>query len=236
MKIEILYDNTSCGGFKSGWGFSCLVDGRILFDTGEAPEPLFENINRLNIRLEQIEAAVISHNHWDHTGGLWELLKKRQGLKVYACPGFGADFKSRVAALGGILIESDSCRSIDDRISVTGEVPGSYKGAAMPEQALIAKTGNGMAVITGCSHPGIVAMIEKARACFPGTPITLALGGFHLKDEDAGTIDSVVSSLEKMGVFKVGPTHCTGEEAKTLFRNRFGGRYVPICAGTQLEL
>jgi len=236
VKIEILYDNTSCGGFKSGWGFSCLVDGRVLFDTGEAPEPLFYNMKRLKISPDQIESAVISHNHWDHTGGLWALLERRKGLKVYACPGFGGEFRGKVSALGGVLIEPDSCGRIDSRISVTGEIPGSYKGDPMPEQALLAKTGNGIVVITGCSHPGIVTMIEKAKACLPGTPITLALGGFHLKDENPETVDAAVSSLGGMGVSKVGPTHCTGEEAKALFQNRFGDRYVSVCAGVQMEL
>jgi 7,8-dihydropterin-6-yl-methyl-4-(beta-D-ribofuranosyl)aminobenzene 5'-phosphate synthase len=90
MKAAIAYDNRSVDGFQAGWGFSCVVDGRILFDTGEAAESLLFNLKRLNVSLKDIEAVVISHEHWDHTGGLWKLLEKKSGLKVYGCPGFSA--------------------------------------------------------------------------------------------------------------------------------------------------
>ena len=237
MTITVLYDNSSCApSFRSGWGFSCLVDGRILFDTGEAPDSLFHNMGQLNVNIENIEAVVFSHDHWDHTGGLWELLKKRKGLKVYACPGFSDDFKRQVIALEGTLIESNGFQEIDARISVTGEIPGQYKGTYLPEQALIVKTESGIAVITGCSHPGIVTMIEKSKDVFPDMPIALALGGFHLKVENSETIDSIASALMKMGVLKVGPTHCTGKNAQIIFQERFGDRYIPICAGKQLEV
>jgi 7,8-dihydropterin-6-yl-methyl-4-(beta-D-ribofuranosyl)aminobenzene 5'-phosphate synthase len=237
MKLVILYDNASCASpFRSGWGFSCLADGRILFDTGEAPAPLFHNMDQLKVDPEKIETVVISHDHWDHTGGLWELLEKRKGLKVVACPGFSGDFKRQAIALEGTLIESNGFQEIDARISVTGEIPGQYKGTFMPEQALIVKTESGIAVITGCSHPGIVAVIEKVKSLFPEEPIALALGGFHLKDENSKTIDSIASALIKMGVVKVGPTHCTGKNAQIIFQERFGDRYIHLCAGKQLEV
>jgi 7,8-dihydropterin-6-yl-methyl-4-(beta-D-ribofuranosyl)aminobenzene 5'-phosphate synthase len=237
MTFTVLYDNsTRDPSILSGWGFSCLIDGRILFDTGEAPDSLFHNMERLNTNPEKIEAVVISHDHWDHTGGLWELLKKRKGLRVYACPGFSSEFKKQVDALEGTLIESGDYREINAQISVTGEIPGQYKGTPMPEQALIVKTGAGISIITGCSHPGIVAMVEKAKEIFPDLPISLVLGGFHLMNENPETIDSVASALMKMGVHQVGPTHCTGEIARTIFQKHFGGRYIPVFTGKQLNL
>jgi 7,8-dihydropterin-6-yl-methyl-4-(beta-D-ribofuranosyl)aminobenzene 5'-phosphate synthase len=236
MKAAIVYDNTAMKGFQSGWGFSCLVDQRILFDTGEKSASLFPNMDQLNVDFEKIETVVISHDHWDHTGGLWELLKKRKGLKVYACPGFSGEFKKQVTTLEGILIESRDFREIDSQVSVTGEIPGQYKGASMPEQALIVKTGIGITIITGCSHPGIVTMVEKAKDIFPDVPIALVLGGFHLMAENSETIDSIASALMKMGVLKVGPTHCTGKIAQIIFQKRFGNRYIPVYAGRQLEV
>ena len=105
MTFTVLYDNSTHNpSILSGWGFSCLIDEHILFDTGEAPDSLFHNMDQLNVNPEKIESVVISHDHWDHTGGLWELLKKRKGLKVYACPGFSSEFKKRVTALKGTLI------------------------------------------------------------------------------------------------------------------------------------
>lgn len=237
MRISILYDNQSYSDqFQSGWGFSCLADGRVLFDTGEAPDPLFQNMNRMNIDPQNIEAVVISHDHWDHTGGLWELLKQRNGLKVFSCPGFGDTFRERVKTLDGILIESADFQEIDSRISVTGEIPGKYKGIFMPEQALMIKTESGVLLITGCSHPGILTIAEKAKKCFPSIPITYILGGFHLMNENPKIVDFIISSLMKLGVLKVWPTHCTGENARIHFRKRFGKNSIAIGAGSHIEI
>ncbi len=237
MELTILYDNASCGAsFQSGWGFSCLADGCILFDTGEAPASLFHNMAQLKVDPDRIEAVVISHDHWDHTGGLWELLKRRKGLKVYACPGFSGGFKQKVKTLEGCLIESGGFQEIDARISVTGEIPGQYNGEYLPEQALMVKTESGTAVVTGCSHPGIVTMIEKVKDLFPEKPVVLVLGGFHLKNENSGTIRSIASALMKTGVLRVGPTHCTGKDAQIVFRELFGNGYMPLCAGKHLEV
>ena len=54
MNAKIIFDNTGEEGFQYGWGFSCLVDERILFDTGEEAEPLFYNMNRLQVDVEKI--------------------------------------------------------------------------------------------------------------------------------------------------------------------------------------
>lgn len=236
MKATIIYDNTAEEGYQSGWGLSCLVDQKILFDTGKAPDPLFYNMDRLNVDVNKIEAVVISHDHWDHAGGLWELLKKRKGLTVYACPGFSADFKKKVKRLGGTLIEAESHLRINQNISVTGEIPGEYKGSSMPEQALMVKTERGITVITGCSHPGIVMMIQKAKAIFPRERIALVLGGFHLMNQNRKNIESIVSAIKDMGVEKIGPTHCTGQEAQRIFKNSYKDHFLFIIAGQTLDI
>lgn len=60
------------------WGYSALieVDGRkILFDTGNRPQTVFQNAEDLKIDLSDVEDVILSHNHGDHTGGL-ETLRK----------------------------------------------------------------------------------------------------------------------------------------------------------------
>jgi len=237
MHAVILYDNQSSNDrFQSGWGFSCLVDGHILFDTGEAPESLFHNMAQFGVDPLDIEAVVISHNHWDHTGGLWELLKKCPGLPVYACPGFGEEFGNNVLKFKGNLVESLTFRKIDSRIAVTGEIPGQYKGESMPEQALTIKSKHGLTVITGCSHPGILNIIQRVKENFPNEVIHLVLGGFHLMNEEPKTIKSIVKSMKELGVENVGPTHCTGEEAQIIFKNSYRDHFIPIGVGKQLEM
>jgi len=54
MELKILYDNEAEEGFRSGWGFSCLVDGRVLFDTGADVDTLLFNMRAFNVDLEGI--------------------------------------------------------------------------------------------------------------------------------------------------------------------------------------
>jgi len=64
------------------WGFAALVeaDGHsLLFDTGARPETVLTNARELGIDLSTVDTVVISHNHWDHTGGLVTL---RRTLKA----------------------------------------------------------------------------------------------------------------------------------------------------------
>jgi len=237
MRFLVLYDKSALiPTLRSGWVFACLVDDRILFDNGDETEPLFENLTQLNINIENIAAVVISHDHDDHTGGLWGLLERRPGLKVYACPGFSDDFKNKVIALKGELIESGGLREIDSRIYVTGEIPAQYKGESKPEQALIARTTRGIAVVTGCSHPGIVNILARVQAFFPAEPVALVLGGLHLRDAETETIMTIATQLIGMGVQKISPTHCTGTHAQAIFKERYGANYIPAGVGCQIEI
>jgi 7,8-dihydropterin-6-yl-methyl-4-(beta-D-ribofuranosyl)aminobenzene 5'-phosphate synthase len=64
------------------WGFAALIeaDGHtILFDTGERPDTVLKNANELGIDLSTVDTVILSHNHFDHTGGLVTL---RRELKV----------------------------------------------------------------------------------------------------------------------------------------------------------
>jgi 7,8-dihydropterin-6-yl-methyl-4-(beta-D-ribofuranosyl)aminobenzene 5'-phosphate synthase len=237
MQIKILFDKGAKDKkLHTGWGVSFLVDDKILFDTGEKGPWLIENMNNLGVDIARIEAVVISHDHWDHTGGLWELLKANNGLKVYACPGFSKEFKEKVRQLQAVLIEVAKLTEVSHNIFITGEIPGAYHGKYMPEQAVVLKTENGISVITGCAHPGILKMAEKAKAKFPAVPIYLVLGGFHLMESDKRAIEIVADNFKKMGIIRVGPTHCSGPQAQEIFKKIYQDSFIDIKTGQTLEV
>lgn len=90
LKITILVENTVGvpAGVIGEWGLAMLLDfgdEKILIDTGEQGN-IVGNAGTLGIDLHQIDRVVLSHGHYDHTGGLIEFLKERGKVPVYAHP------------------------------------------------------------------------------------------------------------------------------------------------------
>jgi 7,8-dihydropterin-6-yl-methyl-4-(beta-D-ribofuranosyl)aminobenzene 5'-phosphate synthase len=89
-KITVLCENTAGGpmGLMGEHGFSALIekDGqKILFDTGQGMT-LANNAQVLRINLAEIKTVVLSHGHYDHTGGLPAVLHPSRGMEVIAHP------------------------------------------------------------------------------------------------------------------------------------------------------
>jgi 7,8-dihydropterin-6-yl-methyl-4-(beta-D-ribofuranosyl)aminobenzene 5'-phosphate synthase len=235
MKIQILFNTDArYKGLCTGWGISFLINKTILFDTGEKGAWLLYNMRKLRVDTGELDAVIISHDHWDHTGGLWDLLKRKPDIRVYCCPGFSREFKDAVCRSGAGLVETAGVTEIAENIFVSGGIPFTYKNARMVEQALFVNTANGISVITGCAHPGITAFIRKAQKVFPGKRIYLAAGGFHLMNSSAEAVKKVIGEFKKFRVKKAGPTHCTGSNAQGLFRVAYKKDYITITTGKSL--
>lgn len=237
MKIKVLFNSEkSQEGLLTGWGISCLVDGHILFDTGEKGEWLLSNLRTLDVDVMDIDTVVISHDHWDHTGGLWDILERKPGLPVYGCEGFAEEFKQKVKAYKGKIIENNKIASVAQGIYVTGEISGFYKGNYLAEQALIIETNKGISVITGCAHPGIIKMLECIKEEIPDKSFYAVIGGFHLLKRDRRETEWVISQFKKMGVKKAGPTHCSGKDAEKMFQDVYGKNFISEKVGDMFEV
>ena len=236
MYAKVIYDNKARKGLVSGWGFSCLIDGKVLFDTGSDPVPLLANMERLMVDPREIMSVVISHDHWDHTGGLWEILRIRKGIKVYAVRSFSEEFKRAVKELGGKICYADNPTEISKNIFVTGEIAGEYKGEPIGEQAIVIKGQKGFSIVTGCAHPGIVEMLSVIKNDMEIKKIYMVFGGFHLEKASSDRVREIIEELKKMGVSKTGPSHCTGEKARRVFKGKFHENFIPVKAGHIIQL
>ncbi|MBU1854038.1 MAG: MBL fold metallo-hydrolase [Candidatus Omnitrophica bacterium] len=237
MKIKILFDKEAKNkNLHIGWGVSFLVGEKILFDTGEKGNWLIGNMENLKVDINKIEAVVISHDHWDHWGGLWDLLRKKKGIKVYICPNFSREFKDKADKFGATLINVEGLAEIAQGVFSTGEITGAYHGRYMPEQALTVKTRNGLTVITGCAHPGVLKIVKGVRDKFISEPIYFVFGGFHLMESDKRAIKIVAENFKKMKIKKAGPTHCSGKIAEEIFKERYKKDFISIKAGEILDV
>jgi hypothetical protein len=98
------------------------------------------------------------------------------------------------------------------------------------EQSMVLDTPKGLVVITGCAHPGIVNIIQKAKQMLD-KDIYFVFGGFHLLNDSDSQVMSKIGQFKSLGVRKVGASHCTGDRAIELFRQEYGKDFVPIGVG-----
>lgn len=228
MTITVVYDNNVYDArLRTAWGFACLIERgetTVLFDTGGDGETLLSNMATLGLDPGSVDIVVLSHNHGDHTGGLNSLLATGVRPTVYVPRSFPAGFKDQVRA-SAILVEVHEAIEISDGLYLTGEM-----GAGVIEQALALRTSQGLVVITGCAHPGISAMVRRAKEV-AGDEIYLVLGGFHLGMAGQAEIEEIIATFRDLKVQKVAPSHCTGDQATNAFRETYGQDFMESGAG-----
>ena len=233
MIITIVFDNyPSEPSLKTGFGFACVVeaqDKKILFDTGSEGDILLYNLERLEISPSEIDCIVLSHNHWDHTGGLREFLRRNSEPIIYLPAGFPDEFKDKAQNSGASMIEVDTALKIIEGIYSTGTISG-----VMDEQSLVCRTGRGLMVITGCAHPGIVRIVKEARKISDN--VHLAMGGFHLGGLSPLGMQDIIDDFRELGVLKVCPTHCSGDLARKMFSEAYGENCIMGGVGTKIEI
>ena len=236
MQIKILFDSVALDDrFSTGWGVAYLIDEKILFDTGEKSGLLSSNMEIMDLGISKIKEVFISHDHWDHTGGLKDLLEEKSGLIVYGCPGFSREFKQAVVSGRGRLKEIKKFTKLSLNLYISGEIQADYNGKTIWEQAMVLRTAKGLTVLTGCAHPGIIRIIETVKANI-SDEIYLVLGGFHLMDKNKSELKLIVDKFKEMGVKRVGPSHCTGSEATEIFKAEYGSDFIDVKVGQIIEV
>ena len=269
-QITVLYDafgKTST--MQKDWGYSALVEyggKRILFDTGNNPEILAQNVKAKGVDLTKLDFVVMSHRHGDHMGGLTYLLKVNPTVKIYAPKeGLGGVYGSDPPSS---FYRKDPSLPPDQR----------YYGGAPPEIIQFGSAWPGANFqlvdqtieITPDIHlislvsdkPGTLELHELSLAIntpdglvivvgcsHPGIDkiveaasainprIHLIAGGFHLVVASDPDIANIVTILhDKFKVEYIAPGHCTGEPAFIALKQAFGDRYLYAGLGTTVAL
>jgi 7,8-dihydropterin-6-yl-methyl-4-(beta-D-ribofuranosyl)aminobenzene 5'-phosphate synthase len=153
----------------------------------------------------------------------------------------------RYRALGGRFLEYDKPVELYPGIWLTGPVPRKYpeknwsvqgviRTAGGPvedtvpeDQSLVIDTDQGLVIISGCGHAGIVNTLEHARRVVRVAPVRAAIGGFHLFALDDAKLEWTGTKLREFGTANFLGAHCTGIEAVYLLR-KFTGMNRRTCA------
>lgn len=180
---------------QTAWGFSCyLHELRLMFDTGGVGAILQNNLALLGIRPDDIDTVVLSHDHWDHTGGIKGLIRTNPEITVYAPRAISHETRDILKQAKQLIKVNGFCE-IDERVSLTGPL-----GDEIPEQSLMLNSEGRLFIVTGCAHPHAAEIIHDAdkhgRVCG-------IIGGLHTVNEDD------IHALS--GLEYVSASHCTEE-------------------------
>ncbi len=212
MKITVIYDNTAFRkNLQADWGFSALVEientPKILFDTGSDGQILISNMKKLGIDPGSIDEVFISHAHFDHTGGLSELLNANKKAKIYIPSSFRG-LKNRE-----VIIVTEPTK-IHKNVFSTGELE-------RIEQSMGILTKKGIVLIVGCSHPKMSHILDVARKF---GKIYAVIGGMHGFSEF-----ELFQDLEI-----ICPTHCTQHKGE--LKKLYPQKYIEGGAGKIIEI
>ena len=237
---------------------------RILFDTGNDAAIFEHNVRQLGVDLGRLDAVVISHRHGDHTSGLKYLLKVNPRVTIYT-PLEGAYFKGPLppaflARAPGLAQSQQYFAGKEPTRWATGSpweearfqgvaatteiLPGFYLFTTksqkpgtidMNELSLAVRTPKGLAVVVGCSHPGVENILGAAAAIDPH--LYTVMGGFHLVVTPEAEVRRVAAMLhDDLRVERVAPAHCTSELGFSVLMAKFENHFDAAGLGAVISL
>jgi 7,8-dihydropterin-6-yl-methyl-4-(beta-D-ribofuranosyl)aminobenzene 5'-phosphate synthase len=232
MRLEIIAQGSSkLDRQREQWGLSVLIDDDVLFDTFANGPTLEKYFHAHRIHVGTIRHIIISHDHWDHTGGLWWVLEQNRDCAVYVCRKTAPALKERIIDCGARLVEVERSIAVKEGVHTTGEIDGVYAGTPIVEQALLLRNRDTLAVVTGCSHPGLHPILVRAGLLFQDR-VDMILGGLHLMNTGAADLEKMAVVLQEIyRVRTLAPCHCTGAAALAFFKNRLPQRTVKAGSG-----
>ena len=263
MLLRVLMENNALNDqFIAEHGLSLYIETngkRILFDAGQT-DAFAENAAKLGVDLSAVDLCVLSHGHYDHSGGLLRFLEINDHAPVYMHrraiePHYNGTVK--YIGIDEKLIAHPHVVYTDDKLTLSPGMqlctcnalasgcPASARGMTVKcgadflqdsfdhEQYLVIEEDGRRIVISGCSHKGILNIVNWLQP-------DVLIGGFHfVKLDPAGEDrafleDAAKELLAHDCIYYTG--HCTGEAAFAFLKERMGDKLQAIHAGTEILL
>jgi len=274
IRVTTLVENTARGPDLLGeHGLAFWIEmgsKRILFDTGQG-RVLLNNAQNLDVDLKTVDAVVLSHGHYDHTGGLETVLDIAHGTKVYAHPdAFSPKYvrnKDGTSRFIGVprgaeriihqkiedFTATQQPTEVLESLTVTGEIPrrtcfedtgGAFftdepcinPDPLLDDQALFFEARDGIVILLGCAHSGVVNTLEHVRKlASKRKPINAILGGMHLIEVSDERLEATARTFSGLDVRIIGPAHCTGMKATAYLWSQFQEQCVECTTGSRFE-
>jgi len=229
MTFKILFDNYNYDkNLQSLWGFSTLIkvhNKTILFDTGSNGRVLLKNAKKMGVNFKDIDIVFISHNHWDHIGGLDTVIEENPNILLIVPSSLSSFLIKDLKSLVKEVMVINQFTQISDNLYSTGLL-----GNSILEQSLIIEKNNELYVVSGCSHPSINIIQQKAKTL--KKPIKYTLGGFHLINK---TQDKIIKIVDNLSTEYITPTHCTGDVAINIIKEKYKDKFIEGGVGAKIS-
>lgn len=282
MHIAVLVENRPSktdSRLVSEWGFSLHVtlNGQnVLFDMG-ASGAFAHNAKQLSVDLASVHAAVLSHHHVDHGGGLRQFLALNSTAKIYLGQAPNGDCFAKILGLVKKYVGLDKAlmtayasrfQAITEPTEILPDVyllphilsthpkpkgnkhiflkhDGTFTLDDFSHEIVMAiKEAGKLAVFTGCSHHGILNMVDTVAKEFQGIPIKAVIGGFHLigvpplnfMADSKSEVEALGRSILNYPIAETYTGHCTGTTAFRVLKAVMGDRLTDIQTGSRFEV
>lgn len=267
MRIIILMEDT-CGNPLCEYehGLSVYIETKkhkILMDTGASAKTL-SNAEKLGVDLSQVDMVILSHGHYDHSGGLTAFGKLNRKAVIYVQKDAFGDYfhgeryigvEKEIVRLPGIEILEGNCE-IDEELSLFTKITGrrhwpqsnlglsertagrNVQDEFRHEQCLVIRDEKTL-LLSGCAHNGILNILDRYQELYGGLP-DIVLSGFHMMKKTDYTErekEIILQTAEELAEKNIifYTGHCTGQKAIDIMRPILKDKLITIHCGMEIR-
>lgn len=222
MKIINLVEDTKGGECLNEHGLSFYIETKkhkLLVDSGTT-DMFLHNADMLGVDLTQVDTFILSHGHYDHSGGLIAFSKRNPNAKIYLKVSVGGDYyhlspeSERYIGIDKSILELPQIIKVQENVQIDDELFlfSNFKEKRYPawsnqelkqkvgntyiqddfahEQCLVISQGEYRILMSGCAHNGILSILNGYFELFGAYPDTV-ISGFHMVKKSDYTEEEV---------------------------------------------